>query len=244
VRQEQLRILASGTVPSHHCLLEVDCTPLAQPARAGQFLMVRIGPGNDDVLRHPVYFSRGGRVGQLLLPTIEPWQQEVATLQPEETLDALGPLGQPFSPRPGANHVLVLALTEPTAPALAAAQWAERQGCTVSVQLGRRTWQTLTDLLPDSIECEVMPLAGLTSLYESYRWADQVLAVIEPERAAALADAIASARMRLTAGFASVLMPVDFACGVGACGGCTVKARGHLHTTCSDGPFLDLTELL
>lgn len=244
MRQEHLRILASGTLPSHHCLLEVDCTPLAQPARAGQFVMVRTGAGNEDVLRHPMYFSRGGHTGQLLLPTSDPWQREVAALQPEETLDALGPLGQPFSPRPGANHVLVLALAEPVAPALAAAQWAERQGCTVSVQLARQTWQTLADLLPSSIECEVMPLAGLSSLYESYRWADQVLAVIEPERTTALADAIATARMRLTAGFASVLLPMDLGCGVGACGGCVIHARGQLHTTCADGPFLDLTELL
>ncbi|MHB0878365.1 MAG: iron-sulfur cluster-binding protein [Anaerolineae bacterium] len=244
MRQEHLRVLASGSTPSGHFLLEVDCEPLAQPARAGQFLMVRTGPGTEDALRHPAYYSRGGRIGQVLLPASEPWQRDIAALQPEETLDALGPLGQPFTPRPGANRVLILALAEPVAPALAAAQWAERQGCTVSVQLGQQAWQPLADLLPSSIECEVVPLAGLPALHQPFRWADQVIAVVAPDRLAALADSIAAARMRLTAGFASVLLPTDFACGVGACGGCAIRTRGQLRTMCSDGPFLDLTELL
>lgn len=244
MRQEHLRVLASGSLASGHCLLEVDCSPLAQPARAGQFLMVRTGSACDDVLRHPVFYSRGGRQGQLLVPTDEPWQRELASLQPEETIDCLGPLGQPFSPKPGANHLLVLALAEPVAPALAAAHWAERQGCTVSVQLGHRSWRALTDLLPASVECEVVEAGPPGIPPQSLCWADQVLAVVDLRQLAPLADAIVAARLRLSEGFASVALPADFACGVGACGACTIRARRRTYAMCTDGPFLDLTDLL
>ena len=239
-----MRLLASGTTASGHCLLEVDCEPLAQPARAGQFLMLRVGPGGTEALRHPAFFSRGGRTGQLLLAQDEPWQREVAAMQPEETLDALGPLGQPFSPRPGANRLLVLALSEPVAPALAAAQWAERQGCTVSVLLGSSAWHSLADLMPDSIECAVMPADGLRGLAASLSWADQVLAVAASGQLQALADAIVGARMRLVPGFAGVLLPSDYACGVGACGGCSIRTRSGRAHLCADGPILDLPQLL
>ena len=244
MRQEHCRILASGTLASGHCLVEVDCTPLAQPARAGQFLMLRGGESLADPLRHPVFFSRGGRVGQLLFPIEEPWEMRLASLLPEETIDALGPLGQPFSLRPGANQMLVLALAEPVAPALAAANWAQRQGLAVSLALARPQWSCLTDLLPRSVECGVVAASGLASLADGLRWADQVLAIATSEQVGQVADAIVECRLGLSPGFASVLLASDFACGVGACGACTASLGRHHFTVCNDGPVFDLALLV
>jgi hypothetical protein len=244
VRQEHLRLLATGVTASGHCLLEVDCTPLAQPARAGQYLMLRTDVGYGEALRRPTFFSRGGRTGQLLFPQQESWQRSLAQIRPEETLDAIGPLGQPFSPRPGASRLLVLALCEPIAPALAAAQWAVRQGCTVSVLLGNGAWDSLAGLIPDSIECSVMPAGGWRALEPSLHWADQVIAVMPAAELYPLSSAIISARMRLVPGFAGVLLPSDYACGAGACGACSIRTRSGRVCLCVDGPILDLPQLL
>lgn len=244
MKQAHCRILASGLLSSGHGLLQVDCTPLAQPARAGQFLMVRLGSDLAEALRRPLFFSRGGHIGQLLFHASAPWQQELARLQPEETLDVLGPLGQPFILRPGANHLLVLALTEPVAPAFAVAYWAQRQQATVSVLLGRQEWQPLADLLPAAVECGIAPSQANAPPASSLQWADQVFAVVTPEQLPALSAAITSARLRLSTGFAQVLLPADFACGVGACGACTLHIGRLNRRICADGPIFDLSELL
>ncbi|NLT43742.1 MAG: hypothetical protein GXX93_13805 [Anaerolineae bacterium] len=244
MRQDHCRIVAAGALRSGHALLEVDCTPLGQPARAGQFLMLRAGTDWTDPLRHPAFFSRGGQVGQLLLPACEPWTQGLATLVPDEAVDALGPLGQPFVLRPGAARLLVIARSEPLAPALAAAHWAQRQDCAVSLVLEQPQWQPLTDLVPDTVECVVGPPEAQTNLTESVQWADQVLLVAGEAHWDWAARLVERARMRLSPGFASVLVPSDFACGVGHCGACVHRAGKRQHTVCSDGPIFDLTELL
>lgn len=244
MRQEHCRILAIGSVGAGHRLLQVDCTPLAQPARAGQFLMARPSADLADALRRPLFFSRGGHVAHLLFPLDELWQRELASLQPEETLDVLGPLGQPFSLRPGVNHVLVLALSEPVAPALAIAQCVQHQGATASVVLARKEWSPLADLLPDSIECSVAPADPLAQLQEALRWADQAFVVAPADQLAGLAAAVGHARLRLNPGFAQVLVPADFACGVGACGGCTLELGQRQRRVCADGPIFDLAEVV
>ncbi|MGI6209020.1 MAG: hypothetical protein ACOYEW_12525 [Anaerolineae bacterium] len=244
MRQDQCRVVANGSLDSGHYLLEIDCDPLGQPARAGQFLMLRPQPGWSDPLRHPAFFSRGGHIGQLLLPQSEAWAGDLGSLLPEETVDALGPLGQPFELRPGASRLLIVALAEPVAPALAVAHWGVRQDCAVSLILGQPSWRPLTDLVPDTVECTVGPLDSLLGLADELRWADQLFLVSPPDDLERHAGAIERARLRLAEGFAGVLVPTDFACGVGACGGCTRRGTRRQHTVCSDGPILDLRDLL
>lgn len=243
MRQDHCRIVAAGALGSGHLLMEVDCTPLGQPARAGQFLMLRSGSDWADALRHPAFFSRGGQVGQLLLPAEEAWTDHIASLLPEETMDALGPLGQPFALRPGASRLLIIARTEPVAPALAAAHWAQRQDCAVSLMLEQPQWQPLTDLVPDAVECLVGSLEPQAGLIESIQWADQVLLVATPDQWDWAAQLVERARLRLSPGFVFVLVPSDLACGVGNCGACA-HLSGKRHLVCSDGPIFDLTELL
>ena len=243
MRQEECRIVACGVLASGHCLIEVDATPLGQPARAGQFVMVRTADGLLDPLRHPVFFSRGGHHAQLLVPLGEPWQTGLSMLAPEETLNALGPLGQPWEPRPGASHLLVLALTEPVAPALAAAHWAQRQGTMVSLVLGHKRWLPLAELLPAAVECTVADPNDWSALLEPLRWADQVLAVLEQPAMPRLADTVTTARLRLVPGFADVLLKADFLCGAGICGACEVEGVRHRHRVCSEGPLFDLVRL-
>ncbi len=244
MRQDHCRVVAAGSLSSGHVLVELDCAPLGQPARAGQFLMLRTGPDWSEALRRPAFFSRGGQVGQLLLPADEPWTEDVAALVPDETVDALGPLGQPFVLRPGASRLLIIARTEPVAPALAAAHWAQRQDCAVSLLLERPAWRPLTELLPHTVECVVGPLEAHAGLVESLQWADQVLLVAGPDKWDAAARMVERARLRLVPGFVSVLVPSDFACGVGNCGACAHRSGRSQHTLCTDGPTIDLTELL
>jgi len=244
VRQDHCRILAAGNLSSGHVLLEVDCAPLGQPARAGQFLMLRAGSDWSDPLRHPVFFSRGGQVGQLLLPGDEAWTGNLANLVPDETVDALGPLGQPFALRPGAARLLVIARNEPVAPALAAVHWAQRQDCAVSLVLEQPQWQALTALVPDTVECVVGPLGDPALIIDSIQWADQVLLVAGEAHWDWAARLVERARLRLSPGFASVLLPSDFACGVGDCGACVRRSGRRQYVVCSDGPIFDLTELL
>lgn len=244
MRQDHCRVIAGGSLASGHILVELDCSPLGQPARAGQFLMLRSGSGLVDALRHPAFFSRGGQIGQLLLPDREVWAQSIAALLPDETVDALGPLGQPFVLRPGAGRLLIIARTEPVAPALAAAHWAQRQDCAVSLVLEPAPWNSLTGLVPDTVECVVGPLETQANLLDSLRWADQLLLVADPAHLDWVARMVERARLRLVPGFAQVLVPSDFACGVGNCGGCVIQTGRQRHTVCADGPIFDLTELL
>ena len=60
---------------------------------------------------------------------------------------------------------------------------------------------------------------------------------------AILATAVRAARFELTHGFAQVLYPATFLCGVGACQACVADLHGGRRRICQRGPVLDLAEV-
>ena len=243
MRQAECTVLATGILSSGHGFLELDCSPLGQPGRAGQFLMVRAPGEPAGMLRHPAFFSRGGNRAQLLIPPVDPLHLPLSALLPQSSLDVLGPLGQPYLLSAGARRLLLLAFAEPVAPIVAISHWAEWQGVATAVIIGGEQWQPLVSLLPESAECGV---AGLNSsaLEQALLWADQVVASLPPALFGALAALTSRLRLRLAPGFVKVIVARDYLCGLGACGSCALPVPGQHLLSCRDGPLFDLRELL
>ena len=81
-------------------------------------------------------------------------------------------------------------------------------------------------------------------LPELLPWADAVLAAGSVEFYNGLAATIRSVRYELSRGFAQVLYPAAFLCGVGACQACVADLAAGRRRICQRGPVLDLADVV
>ncbi|MBW1713431.1 MAG: dihydroorotate dehydrogenase electron transfer subunit, partial [Deltaproteobacteria bacterium] len=77
--------------------LEVKAPEAARLARPGQFVMIRVGPGPEPLLRRPfsVHDRQGDRLA-FLFKVVGRGTTILAQTRPGESLEMLGPLGRPF----------------------------------------------------------------------------------------------------------------------------------------------------
>jgi NAD(P)H-flavin reductase len=78
---------------------------------------------------------------------------------------------------------------------------------------------------------------------ELLRWADVVLAAGSLVFYGQLTAAIRAARYELSSGFAQILYPATFLCGMGACQACVADVAGGRRRVCLRGPVFDLADV-
>ncbi len=97
--QEDARILAHEKVALHTYLLRLQAPRIAGHARAGQFVMVRVRPGTDPLLRRPLSFHRIFRQEgfiELLYRVVGKGTWWLSQAKAGEKLSLVGPLGNGF----------------------------------------------------------------------------------------------------------------------------------------------------
>ena len=248
---------------------------LIQGTMAGRYFLARCGAQNPSererqwsiYARRPLFVvharsqtgqERRGRPVEgddwtLALPPTpdDPGYAWLARLEPGETVNLLGPLGNGFPPPGPVTNLLLLApverlplllpLIEPTL---------DRGGRITVLALAKEeadpVRRALLDLLP--LAAELRLATGLDDLFhqlaEILTWADRLCVAMPGLSLARLADLVRERRFRLEAGFAQVLVEADLVCGAGACLSCVVSlANGGLTRACVHGPVLELTRL-
>ncbi len=243
-------------------LLRLEAGELARHGRPGQFVMVRCGEeaAADPLLRRPLALHRLNRTEgtvDLLVRVAGRGTAWLATRQPGDRLDLLGPLGQGFSLAEGRTNLLLVAGGIGIAPLRAVADEALERGCAVVLVLGARSAAELypAALLPPPVELyqstddgsagHCGPVVDLLAQSEPdlLSWADQVMACGPRAMLACLPDLVRSRRARWRRGFVQVSLEERMACGVGACLGCVVPTRQGYQRVCREGPVFDLKDL-
>ncbi len=230
-------------------LLWLHCPSLARAARPGQFVMLRPQAAYDPYLRYPLPIHRLGEDGIALYATAADgaWRW-LAEARVGDRLDLLGPRGRPVAPpRPGANLALIGQGVQ-VAPLLALLDggWGAAQLVTAVATAGQAYPSAL---LPANVAHASFagrrgedPFWGAVA--EAVRWAEAIFLSGGPAFYRQARAAIGRERVVAPAGLAQAWAWRDMACGSGICGGCLVPARrGPLHA-CTDGPWLDLAELI
>ncbi len=254
--QEKTQITRLERLSSDIVRLTLDSPDIASSAKPGQFVMVRVGKGNDPLLRRPFSISQtsNGRHFQILFKVVGRGTSILAHCQEGEYISVLGPLGSGFHVDCDGLNCLVGGGMG-IAPLLFLGKWMLRK-CSTNpplVVVGARTAAELGPLIKDFEEIG-LPVHAATD--------DGSLGhhgfVIDVLKNINLANScktyvcgpypmmLAVHLFCKEKGFScQVSMETHMACGMGACLGCIVPVeRGGYAHACSDGPVFDAEELL
>lgn len=143
--------------------LTLQAPQLARSVRPGQYLLVRCaGAGSyDPLLRRPLFVAAAeeaiGQIGLLYEPN-ERGLQWLARALPGETLDILGPFGEPFELGRGTRTLLMLGEGLGIAALLLLSAHATRRGCSVTLLAGalRNSLLPPPFLLPADVEYQTI----------------------------------------------------------------------------------------
>ncbi len=227
---------------------QVQHVELALPAvlaemLPGQTLLVRTGSGWDPYLREqwwPVQFSGASALVE---------RPATSVYEPGQTLDVLGPVGEPYRFRRTLRNVLLAAYdTPPTALLPMIPLLLDNQTGVTVILLGSAADYSTTHLPP-----EVEVVRGGADLNWPDRvmtvgLADQVFAVVHPDdengRFKQLWDMFQSVRADIPKNYLFGVYRPPLPCGTGACQACMIRLQqGAVALACKDGPALDLAQV-
>ncbi|MGE3166665.1 MAG: dihydroorotate dehydrogenase electron transfer subunit [Planctomycetota bacterium] len=245
--------------------LEVDAPELAPRCRAGQFVQVRVGEGDDPLVRRPfsVYDvgpAPGAQARRLsvLYQVVGPGTRWMARLSPGDPVDLLGPLGNPFPQfdLPPDGRLILIGGGIGVAPLFFYCRelLAERRGLDVHVLIGARRRSLLVS--EPRFREHGFPLAVATNDGSSghhgtvIELLEAVTRGLEPRQVAGVGCGPHAMNMALRE-FAvrrdfDLWIALDnyMPCGFGACFGCVIPSPGGgYRRVCVDGPAFPAREI-
>jgi len=237
-------------------LMALRSAEVAEAARPGQFVMVRIGDGEDPLLRRPfsICGCRNGELFLILYKVVGRGTAMMAALKQGDRVGVLGPLGKGFGTPPEGTSCFLVAGGLGIAPLLF---MAERLGSKAFLFLaGARTAQE--HVLPKDLGLEWGPLIATDDGTSGFKgtavdffrtnliktpygrkalFACGPLPMLKGLWALARSEGISC----------EVSLEASMACGLGACQGCAVRAvkgqRDPYFLVCRDGPVFDASTL-
>ncbi|MCZ7567847.1 MAG: hypothetical protein M5U01_04505 [Ardenticatenaceae bacterium] len=261
MRQEIGTLLAAFAPQPEVTLLRVLAPGVAQAARPGQYVMVRVASGWDPLPREALLLagidSEAGAV-MLWAPRGSPAREQLAALTTGASIDLLGPLGRPLPRRAEARQVLLVAEGLALGPllALAEAVLAGSGQAALLAVVPQRSAAYPAEALPVALEYQRAPRGSASDAAgELLRWADTVYGAGSQRFYHDLRDEIQRARPGQRGGFAFGLLLEPFgwqppawgearlACAVAACRACLVELRREKRLACVQGPTFDLWAL-
>jgi dihydroorotate dehydrogenase electron transfer subunit len=248
---EDVLLLENKKINGKYFKLVFRSTNLSRNIRPGQFLHVRVNPGQDPFLRRPFSYFRAssGRV-EILYEVLGRGTSILSGKKKGDSLRAMGPLGNAFKENLGKKKRILVAGGVGVPPLVFLAE----QYPTAYLLIGTRS---KAELMPKSELGKVRAKVLCSTEDGSYGTEGRVTLLLEkilkgqhpgecfiqtcgPKKM--MEAVIAIAAKYGVQGEAS--WDESMACGVGACLGCMVKTRGGLKRACADGPvfpFKDLT---
>jgi len=251
------RVVENVRVGESHFRLAFEAPPIASSVRPGQFVMVRVAPGRDPLLRRPfaVYSTRDGAI-EILYRVVGRGTALLAHVSPGETLSLLGPIGTPFQILRSVNRALVVAGGIGIASVTVLLETLRSQGVDATLYYGFKgkgeeleleRYRRLTAHMEISSDDGCFGRAGLVT--------DRITQGREegPENAADVWYACGPvpmlrvvAREAAVRGMAcQVSLEARMACGLGVCLGCAVQTVGQgYRRVCRDGPVFHASEIV
>ena len=206
--------------------------------------------GDDTLLRRPISIHRvdAGNLA-VLYAKLGRGTQWLSKQKEQALIDILGPLGNGYSIRHDAENLLLIAGGMGIAPLMFLAESATSKGKKVTLLLGAQKAEMVfpANLLPVDIKSIVttddgsMGIKGRTTdiLLDYLDEADQIFACgPTPMYRTIYKNNLLKNKP------CQISLEVRMACGMGACYGCTIKARQGLKQVCHDGPVFDFDDVI
>ena len=254
--QEKAEIVRTEQLAEDIYRATVRAPDIAQAARPGQFVMIRVSEGLDPLLRRPFSIHQVAADGllQVLYKVLGKGTRLMAGLQPGQTMDLLGPLGQGFSINKDQLHCLVGGGMG-IAPLLFLAEkmLKECEPIAIKVLLGAQTGAEISTVIGDfeSMGIAVHAATEDGSIGHHGLVTDLLQQLDRDDRCMVYAcgpypmlKAVASESVKNNWD-CQVSLETFMACGLAACLGCAVQRAnwdGYVHV-CKDGPVFHAKEV-
>ncbi|HOP46336.1 MAG TPA: dihydroorotate dehydrogenase electron transfer subunit [Desulfobacteraceae bacterium] len=254
--EQKAEIIFNRKVASDTFLMGLRASDIVAEAAPGQFVMIRVSPELDPILRRPFSIC-GTQEGDMLLVlyrVIGKGTRILAGVGQGETLSVLGPLGTGFKfPEKGQKAILVSGGIGIAPLIFLAQKMKDREMKFLS------GYRSVKEMVP-------IEWAGLSGINDSISTDDGTMghkgpvtdlfeAAIDEFRGGAFVFSCGPlpmlkkvAEITLERGIScQVSVETHMACGLGACQGCAVKSSFHEDRTyfhvCQDGPVFDARSL-
>lgn len=234
--------------------LESDC--LAHNANPGQFVKIRCNQTSDPLLSRPfsIYDAENGRV-KILYQVVGRGTKLLSQKKAGDVVDVLGPLGNGFSLKVGANNhsPLLFAGGIGVAPLyFLARRFVRATGRSPLLYFGARSSEYLPIVEPfkklgvkvyiatEDGSCgeKGMVTCLLDNKFVGANNHSPLLYICGPWPM--MKEIARFCQKNNLTGQAS--LEKEMACGIGACLGCVIKIRGEYERVCKDGPVFDINE--
>lgn len=256
----EAEVLDNREVARGYYRLQIRAPQLAATARPGQFALLRCTPAEqtDPLLRRPLSLHSVNQQEKwvtFLYRVAGRGTGLLSHLEPGDTINYLGPLGNGFAPVSPASNVAVVGGGIGIAPLVYLAQTAHMAGCQVHVFLGARTadsllvdpWlvraaTTLQLATDDGSRGEKGTVVDLLQRHQPLLNRCHRVYICGPEPMMAAAVALC----RTWKIDCQISLESFMACGVGACLGCACRTCGsdQYKRVCTDGPVFDGKEVI
>ncbi len=191
----------------------------------------------------------------ILLKTVGRGTEWLANRRPGDTVEALGPLGQPFPDAKPGQRLLLVGGGVGIVPLVAAADRAVAQGNEVVLAFGARSAADVPggELLDPAVEYRVTTEDGslgtrgyVTALLpELLPWADIVFACGPTPMLRAVAEYVRDPKHHIGRPKRTWLaLEEHMGCAVGVCLGCVVETRHGYQRICREGPVFRADEIV
>lgn len=233
------------------CQITLSAPEISKVAKAGQFVMVRVGHTNDPLLRRPFSIHRvENEKISLLFKVVGRGTKILSDLQISEKVDILGPLGNGFTVHSNMVHYLVGGGMG-IAPFLFLAEQIKRNDnmAKVVALIGARNRQELIAVEElEAVEGVEVSIATDDGSCGHHGLVTELLATVQEGTVyccgpwpmmKAVAEICRNKKLAC-----QVSLETMMGCGIGACLGCAVEGAHHLAEknylhVCKDGPVYE-----
>jgi dihydroorotate dehydrogenase electron transfer subunit len=255
--EQNAKIVFNKRLAPKTFLMALESPEVLAEARPGQFVMIRVTPGIDPLLRRPfsICGTRGDDLFLILYKVVGRGTAMMSKARRAEKLAVLGPLGREFDlPKRDCNSVLVAGGIG-VAPLIFLAQ---------AIDTGKIAflagYRSANEILPleqfglDAMETLISTDDGtaghhgfVTELLENHLAGfSEDPSLIFSCGPLPMLDRVAELALKRKIP-CQVSLETNMACGVGACQGCAVRASSEENRTyfhvCQDGPVFDIQKL-
>lgn len=254
--QEKATVIRRERFSPDNVRLTFDCPDIAAAAYPGQFVMIRVGTGNDPLLRRPFSIHQAHAEGllQIYFKIVGRGTEMLAEVGEGAEVSILGPLGRGF--RVAENPACLVGGGLGVAPLLFLARTLsrlERDHARDTIILGGRSSSEVEPLVKDF---EQFGMTVVTTTDDgSYGRRGFVTAAFSTHSLPSSCTVYCCGPEPMLAGMSAMCRTRGYscqvsvesvmACGMGACLGCSkpTPSGGYVHV-CVDGPVFDAEEMV
>jgi hypothetical protein len=246
MRQIEALIERVKQVNTQHQHIELVVDEAMARIKPGQSLLARFTESNWQPYLREHWWPVGIVQGQNKLLIERPTSEQY---QPGQVIDIMGLVGRPYRFRRNLRNVLLIAYDTPPTPLLMIIPWLLGNRISVTLVLVGSAASYGTSHVSPEVEVVhgdtefVWPNQVMT-----VGWADQVFVTVaqdnQMERFRSVYDRFQELRANLPQNYLFGTFDPILPCGEGACQACMVNTRSGPQLICTEGPAMDLTQVI